>query len=105
MPRHSLSQQRRRLGASSKGSASGQQWEHHCGAAAAIGSLGAIVISFQEQITFPAAKGMLGLNKNGNSQQIELGTGKEVVASSCKASPVPAGSMVVMKEAEGCTEG
>lgn len=62
-------------------------------------------MSFQEQITFPAAKDMLGLNKNGNSQQIELGTGKVAVSSPFKPSPVPKGSVVVLEEAEGCTEG
>lgn len=40
-----------------------------------MGSSGPAVISFQEQITFPAAKDMLSLNKNGNSRQTELGTG------------------------------
>lgn len=36
-----------------------------------MGFSGAAVISFQGQITFPAAKDVFGLNKNGNSQQIE----------------------------------
>lgn len=54
-----------------------------------MGSSGAAAISFQEQITFPAAKDMLGLNKNGNSQQIELGTGKVAVSSPFKPSSVP----------------
>lgn len=66
-----------------------------------MGSSGAAVISFQEQITSPAAKDMLGLNKNGNSQQIELGTGKVAVASPFKPSPVPMGSMVMLEEADG----
>lgn len=48
---------------------------------------------------------MLGLNKNGNSQQIELGTGRVVVASPHKSSPVPVGSVAVSEEAGGCTEG
>lgn len=70
-----------------------------------IGSSGAAEISFQEQIIFPAAKDMLGLNKNGNSQQIELGTGKVAVASPFKPPPGPMGSVVMLEEAEGCTEG
>lgn len=45
------------------------------------GSLGTAVISFWEQITFPAAKDMLGLNKNGNSRQIDLGAGRVLLAS------------------------
>lgn len=44
-------------------------------------SSGSSVISFQEQITFPAAKDMVDFNKNGNSQQTESGAGRAVVAS------------------------
>lgn len=44
-------------------------------------SSGSSVISFQEQITFPAAKDMVDFNKNGNSQQTEPGAGRAVVAS------------------------
>lgn len=81
-------------------------WEHHHSEVDAdVGSSGAAVISLQEQITFPAAKDVLGLNKNGNSQQIELGTGKVDAASPFKPSPVPMGRAVVLEEAEGCTEG
>lgn len=70
-----------------------------------MGSAGATVISFQEQITFPAAKDMLGLNKNGNSQQIELETGRPGVASPREPSLVPAGSVAVSEEAKGCAKG
>lgn len=105
VPKHSLSSQWRCPGASDGGSSSNQAWEHHhCKADADMGSSGAAVISFQEQITFLAAKDMLGLNKNGNSQQIELEQGA-VVTSSLKTLPVPAGSMVVSEEAEGCAKG
>lgn len=60
-------------------------------------SSGSSVISFQEQITFPAAKDMVDFNKNGNSQQTEPGAGRAVVASPrcCQ------GSVAVMGEA-GC---
>ena len=106
MSKHSLSPRWRCLGAPSDGSASVRGWEHHHDEADAdTGSSGAAVISFQEQITFPAAKDMLGLNKNGNSQQIELGTGTAVVASPRKPLLLPAGSVAMSEEAEGCAEG
>lgn len=74
MPKCSLFLQRRCLGASDSGISLDPVQGHHDGKAEAdMGSSGAAVISFQEQITFPAAKDMLGLNKNGNSQQIEQG--------------------------------
>lgn len=105
VPERSLSLRWRCPGASDSGSSSDWGQEHHHGKAEAdTGSSGAAVISFQEQITFPAAKDMLGLNKNGNSQQIELGTGRTVVASPRKPSLVPTGSVAVSEEAEGCAE-
>lgn len=57
-----------------------------------MGPSGAAVTSFREQIPFPAAKDMLGLNKNGNSQQIELGTGKVAAASPLKLLQCPWGT-------------
>lgn len=106
VPKCGLSLWQRCPGASNSGSSSNQGQEHHHGETEAnTGSLGAAVISFQEQITFPAAKDMLCLNKNDNSQQIELGTGRVVVASPRKPLPVPAGSVAVSEEAEGCAKG
>lgn len=74
MPKCSLFLQQRCLGASGSGISFDRVQGHHDGKAEAdMGSSGAAVISFHKQITSPAAKDMLGLNKNGNSQQIEQG--------------------------------